>query len=335
MTGHLLPHVVQRHYNAYVYLALPLCAALAEPGGPDWFGGRFLQLHAYRLANRPDEVHLDLVDSFAYQDFLTVETVGADAARDLTDAAGFVGDQLAAGRRVILFTEDSTLAGHPYQRFREFLFVGCDGGRLTAIGFDARRRFTTAEFTAAQVDHAFRAGLRLQAESGGPVPVTAYAQLLGPRTDRPQPDRDLAAQLRDYADGTAPAGFDPRAGWWWFDRALDLAPDTAVRYGTDVYPLLAEQLTAHLDRDRPLDYPMFHLLAEHKRLVLDRLPALGPDPELLARYRALATEVDTLRMKILLSRERRQRLLTAADVDALLALGRRERDLLLTAVAAA
>ncbi|GAA2357109.1 hypothetical protein Cme02nite_50620 [Catellatospora methionotrophica] len=331
--AHTLPYVVQRHYNAYAYLALPLCAALAEPGGADWFDSGFVQLHAYRLTTRPEEVHLDLVDAFAYQRFLPTETVPAAAARAITDAAGFVREHLAVGRRVVLFTEDSALTGQPGARFREYLFVGHAGDRLTAVGFDARRRFTTVEFTAEQVRDAFRAGLRLQEQAGGPVPVTAYAQLLSARAEPPRPPRaDLAAQVTAYALGTAPPGFDPRQGWWWFDRALDLSPGTAVSYGTDVYALLGEHLRGHLDAGLPLNYPMFHLLAEHKRLLLARLSRLTADPGVLAGYRALAGEVDLLRMKIMLSRERRKVLLTGPDVDGLVGLGPRERELVLAAV---
>jgi hypothetical protein len=305
----LLPISLQHEVNSKAYAALPLCVALAH-GARSWVDHRFVQICGYQLDSRPEQV-LDYCDSFAYEDLLGTETIAREAAEDLA-LPEFIVAMVDAGRYPVVMIDNIALTG-AYPTIREFLVHGyADGGRTVhAAGFGADTRFATHAFAMAEFEALFRSGLAKMRELKRLEGMSAVVHVLTPPAADEvfHPDR-VRAELTAYLASTPRPGYDPHQGWWWYSRADDIGRDAPVRFGVDAHEHVARHLDQCVDRpDAWLNYPMFHMYFEHKKIVLNRLSMLaadggGPDrAEALRSYEALVARADRFRIRMLMFAE--------------------------------
>lgn len=198
----------------------------------------------------------------------------------LESVVGYLVTSIQAGRPVILFVEDTVMVNLPRRRIREYLFTGDADGKLHAVGVDEERHFSEMVVDPGHVERAFQAGLETISLRPGLAPTSAMGMSLGAWSGVEDFDEvRVLGEIRAYVRAVRPDGFVPTAGWWWFDRRLDLADDAPIRYGVDVYLGARDQVDEHLGNASWPNIPMFHVLREHKILLhrnLDRL--VGTEP---------------------------------------------------------
>lgn len=191
---------------------------------------------------------------------------------------------------------------------REFLFSGSDGnGDLLATGFDGDARFTAMTFRPDDLNDAFTSGLDAMRTEGQLHLIRSVIQTLRPPdADEPLSLDRIYAEICRYLACTPPPGFTVTDGWWWYDRAVDLAATAPVRFGISTHDDVREHLELAAGGAVPVDYPMLHLYYEHKRLLLHRqgLLAFGrhlDQPErAVAGYGRFVDEVNRFRLGMLM-----------------------------------
>lgn len=300
---------VQREYTSYLFGALPLCVALAHGDTFPWYLERYVQLHSDYSPSSGEQPHLDFADSFGYPEVLECRTLDWAAV----SAAGpsvidLIRNRISAGHHCTVFVDDDHLRGRPFVRLHEYLVFGYDDRRreVDVVGFGGRPRvFRELRIPYDDFARAFR-----QAKSAvheGRSEVRSPVQLLRPR---PVPHSfspaRLARALQDYLAGTP--GETQDTGTWWSAPTMPV-PDPADlenKDGVKTYDHLVLHLAQVKDGTAGLDYRMFHLLSEHKGMVLRRLTHLAgtcalhePLAGTLNAYRELDCQVREFRLRIL------------------------------------
>lgn len=298
-----LPLVVQRDYTSYLYGALPLCVALAH-GGREWFYERYVELYSTSHVDGRRAPTLDFRDAFAFSEVLHTEPVTRAGYARIDDPVDFVRGLVDTDRYVIMFTDDHQLRGLPTHFVHEFLIYGYDDAASTihAVGFDDDHLFTALEFSYDLFERAFLSA-REQMDQPGPFALIERPALI--LTPRAHPAAFDPRRLRDrVARHFEPAAhglvdLDLTGWWWWTTPHLDTST-FRVRTGLGVY----DHLLDHLRRLREagdvenLDYRVFHLLAEHKKIVRRRLDYVGAG-DLSDRYQGVVGEAEAIRRQVL------------------------------------
>ncbi|TCC36286.1 hypothetical protein [Kribbella speibonae] len=264
-----LPISLQRDFNNYLSGALPLCVVRGN-GLDAWFTEHYIELHSYHLAADSGVTWIDVMDTYAYREVIGTHEVESAAAEEI----GSVCDYLVAmidGVYVTLFVDDGHLRHHNSPFVHELLFYGFDPDRrgFVAAGFDGNQLQAEMAFPFDDVERAVRSGLDQIRNSPRWQKMTAVAQELNPgeRTAEPDP-RLILGRLDRYAASMPPTPFDLFDGYWWYSRREDVLSGETVRVGPDVH----EDARRHLHRVRAgaerYRYQVFHIPAEHKRLML-------------------------------------------------------------------
>jgi hypothetical protein len=300
---------VQREYTSYLYGALPLCVALAHQDTISWYLERYVQLHSEYSPSRGEQPHLDFADSFGYPEVLECQTLDwAAAAEAGPSVIDLIRDRISAGHHCTVFVDDDHLRGREFVRLHEYLVFGYDDRRreVDAVGFGGRPRvFRELRIAYDDFTTAFR-----QAKSAvdeGRSEVRRPVQLLRPRPVSHcfSPGRLLRA-LQEYLSGMP--GETPGTDTWWSAPAAP-APDPAdleTNAGVKTYDHLVLHLARVKDGTASLDYRRFHLLSEHKGMVLRRIAHLADSCALheplagtLDAYRELDRQVREFRLRLL------------------------------------
>ncbi|WP_405059949.1 hypothetical protein OG474_45470 [Kribbella sp. NBC_01505] len=329
-----LPIELQRHFNNYLSGALPLCVVLGT-GHTGWFEERFAELHSYRIAADGGVSWIDFNDTFAYRGLLGTDVVGLEQAEQLDNVADYLEAAVAAGTYVILFVDLNRLQDLGRTLMHEFLVYGFEPATrsFVAAGFDRDRRFQEFLFPASALEAAFRSGLEQIRTSERWNKMTAVAQTLtpGPRPAAVADPARIVAALRRYLLSVVPDDFDPYGGYWWYSRAADVAPGERIKFGLDVYDDAREHLRAAAEGQVRYDYRVVHLLAEHKRIVLDRLRLLttpGEHEATISAYSSLVGDMERLRLAGLKHTLNRRRPLSPAHETDLAKVAATERSIL-------
>lgn len=313
---------VQREYNSYLWGALPLCAVLAEEHTLPWYLEHFVQLYSESSPSDRDALHADFYDSFAYQEILETVTLDWAAARSYGDVIDIIRVHVDAGFYCVIFVDDGHIRNEGASFLREYLVFGYDDTlqRLDAVGFDngAVRMFSSLQFTYEKFSTAFRNALDSPAMSGESSPIHFPIQLLHHRATVPPFDRNrFAHRLRDYL--AAPSGRPPVTGnedwwrplkasgdWWRGPHAEQTRNDLEVHSGLRVYDHLIGHLKSVANGTADLDYRLFHLLVEHKRMILQRMKFIAKENCLqvqfsdpLGKFLTLADELNRFRLRLL------------------------------------
>lgn len=303
---------VQREYTSYLYGALPLCVALAQEDTSGWYMERYVRLHSEHSPSSGEQPHLDFADSFGYPEVLQCRTLDwaavAEAGPSVVD---LIRDRISDGEHCTVFVDDDHLRGREFVRLHEYLVFGYDDFRreVDVVGFGGRpRHFRELRVPYDDFATAFRRGK--SAADEGRSEISTPVQLLRPRPVSHgfggfRPDR-LARALQDYLSGTP--GEARSADTWWSAPAGP-GPDPAdleTRAGVETYDHLVHHLAQVRDGSADLDYRRFHLLSEHKGMVLRRIAHLADSCALreplagtLDAYRELARQVGEFRLRLL------------------------------------
>jgi hypothetical protein len=320
-----LPIVLQREYNAYLYGALPLCAALGR-GNSQWFHRRFFQLFALRdvrgvmVGNdfeRP-YTHLDFVDATAVLDgpFTVERTEYHRAAGELGSLTHHVRAATRNGQYVIAFVDLAALNNREEVFLHEILVHGFDDAerQVHAITFGYDNRFQTVAYDYESLDRAFDRCLahidRLRERSGVRFPV-ATLSARSTESEEDSQQEAMWAQLEAYRTGRAvnlQKEYCPGYWWLWSPEEHAFYASTPMRFGVDASDVLIDHLQDVLSGQRPIDYRHFHVLAEHKKLVARRLELLltaipqQDQRDLTAAWKSTIATADTNRMRVMRNR---------------------------------
>ncbi|MDT0484628.1 MULTISPECIES: hypothetical protein [Streptomyces] len=300
---------IQREYTSYLYGALPLCVVLAHEDSRPWYLEHYVQLHSEYSPSSGEQPHLDFADSFGYQRVLECQTLDwtavAEAGPSVID---LIRDRISAGHHGTVFVDDDHLRGREFVRLHEYLVFGYDDERreIAVVGFGGRPRiFRELRFSYDDFTTAFRQAKAAVDE--GRSDVRYPVQLLRPRplAHSFSPAR-LAQALQNYLSGTP--GEDHDTGTWW-STPTGQAPDPTdleIYAGTRTYDHLAHHLAQVKNGTAALDYRRFHLLSEHKGMILRRITHLADSCALhqpltgtLRAYRDLDHQVREFRLRLL------------------------------------
>jgi len=300
---------VQREYTSYLYGALPLCVALAHEDTFPWYLERYVQLHSEHSPSSGEQPHLDFADSFGYPEVLECRTLDwaavAEAGPSVID---LIRDRISAGHHCTVFVDDDHLRGREFVRLHEYLVFGYDdrSRQVDVVGFGGRPRvFSELRISYDDFATAFRRAK--SAADEGRSEVRNPVQLLRPRpvSHRFSPGR-FARALQDYLSGT-PGETQDTDTWW--SAPAEPAPDPAdleAKAGVKTYDHLALHLAQVKGGTAGLDYRRFHLLSEHKGMVLRRIAHLAnscalhePLAGTLDAYRELDRQVRQFRLRLL------------------------------------
>lgn len=300
---------VQREYTSYLYGALPLCVALAHEETFPWYLERYVQLHSEHSPSSGEQPHLDFADSFGYPEVLECRTLDwAAVATAGPSVIDLIRDRISAGHHCTVFVDDDYVRGREFVRLHEYLVFGYDDGtrEVDVVGFGGRPR-VFRELRIPYDDFAMAFRRARSAVEEGRAQVHNPVQLLRPRpvSHTFGPAR-LTGALQDYLSGT-PGETQDTDTWWSAPAGPGPAPaDLETRAGAETYDHLALHLAQVKDGTAGLDYRRFHLLSEHKGMVLRRIARLadsralhGPLTGTLDAYRELDRQVRQFRLRLL------------------------------------
>ncbi|MER5214967.1 hypothetical protein ABT063_31580 [Streptomyces sp. NPDC002838] len=300
---------VQHEYTSYLYGALPLCVALAHEDTLPWYLERYVQLHSEYSPGSGEQPHLDFADSFGYPEVLECRTLDwaavAEAGPSVID---LIRDRISAGHHCTVFVDDDHLREREFVRLHEYLVFGYDdrSREVDVVGFGGRPRvFSALRISYDDFARAFRRAR--SAADEGRSEVRNPVQLLRPRPDSHSfsPDR-LARALKEYVSGIP--GETHGTDTWWSAPAEPVpdAADLETNAGVKTYDHLVLHLAQVKDGTAGLDYRRFHLLSEHKGMILRRIAQLADSCALheplagtLDAYRELDRQVREFRLRLL------------------------------------
>ncbi|MEV0289188.1 hypothetical protein AB0H36_34135 [Kribbella sp. NPDC050820] len=301
-----LPIRLQRSFNNYASGALSLCVVLGT-GHNTWFQEHFVELHSYQIDRDGGVFWIDFNDTYAYREVLVTHQLDLFEADRITKVSSYLIDALDAGSYVIVFVDQSRLRATPQPFLHELLIFGYDAldNVFLAVGFDDERPIRELTVPAAALDSAYRSGIEQIKYSARWNKMTAVAQRLEPcvASGAPLNVAALLERMTRYLRPESPTGFDPYDGYWWYSRRSQVSDAVRVKYGLEVYDDARAHVRAARDGLLRYDYRLIHILAEHKRMVLDRmglaLAAAGADPgtdDLFSAYRSLVADVNRIRL---------------------------------------
>lgn len=307
-----LKTTIQREYTSYLYGALPLCVALTQNDIVPWYMERYVQLHSEYSPSSGEQPHLDFADSFGYPQVLECRTLDwaavAEAGPSVID---LIRDQISAGRHCTVFVDDDHLRGREFVRLHEYLVFGYDDDsrELDLVGYGGRPR-VFRELRIQYDDFAMAYDRGNSAAAEGRSDIRSPIQLLRPRPVQHtfSPNR-FACVLQEYLSGE-PHMTDGADTWWGASAESASVPtDLEVYAGVKTYDHLTYHLAQVRNGTAALDYRRFHLLSEHKGMLLRRLTHLAnscalhqPLAGTLAAYRELDGQVRQLRLRLLFLR---------------------------------
>ena len=309
------PVTLQTYVNTYLREALPLCILLADHNLHGWFCESFIQIFTRRW-NRNDEAveSIDYLDSVNVNPSYTVDTLIGDVqVKAEASVSRFLIDAIADGQCAVIFLDEFYVrAKASYGRhhfIHESLVFGYDrtGQVFQVIGLDRNAIFTFQEISRDEVDAGFGSVATLvSAQQESCVDRLGYwIKLIRRRhlqEGYPFSVRRFRAEVCDYLLGTgSPVKVFERFGVD-ITRLEGGGQVHVLNFGVNCYADLQRQLAASVEDNRRFDYRAFHLLAEHKRAMRERLrfselvlPEQGDDLDLAVNFTPVVARFEAVR----------------------------------------
>ena len=313
-----LPICLQPDHTAYLSDAFRLCIIQADHRNTSWLYSRYIQLYALDLQTLAQPSYIDFADSLNCSDVLDTSTVSREEAQKIASIVQFSKDAVGDGSYIVLFTDDAHLRGQQEPFVHELLIYGHDDltHEVLCVGLGnsekGLKRFGPLRFGYDQFESAFHRALE-QISPGCPFePIARPIQIIKPKKTSSGFDAlRLATEIRNYLE-CSPVNVmrERQRYWWWLTPSPDEYPSgLPVSSGRDVYDDLLEHLDEVGHRLQRPDYRQFHVLWEHKVGICKRIEHLRSIEhgfealaDTLVRCQSRATEFQSLRMRVLLSR---------------------------------
>jgi len=318
-----------KRVTTYLIHAFPLSVILADDRYLPWFFERFVQLtSAWGDWGSGRQLVADYADQHdVYREMLLEMRLNRALAARCGDILDLIRDGIDDGYYAIVFLDEYHLPGkiaHGEIHFvHESLVYGYDDAMRTvkALGFDQDAMFGPLTLGYDAVRTAFDAAIRpMDRDDAGersrraPDAEMVVLLKLKPWLIDPYPFdvSRFAVRVRDYTDSRVDgAGMYLRFGVDWSREASGNAedfrhPGDAARAGLALYDDVAEHVANARHGCGTMDYRIFHLLAEHKRGMYERLSFVaarygGGDrlQTLMHEYESTVKQWETIRLHAL------------------------------------
>ena len=282
MSSKILPVALQHDVNTYLYESLPLCVILSRPEWYEWFLNHYVELYLidakkeerYNFHNiRYMEVQMHMRFN-RLQEILIYNQLESRVINNKVNIVDFVKANIDDGAYSLVFLNEWAIPHKlSYQKthwYHESLVYGYDDEKelVHCISFDENQVFTSFE-----VDyHSFWDGFQLICNDPSDISeYQRYIYLLEPRDMTYSFDMaKFTHQLENYLGGTA--DLIDKYNLDLFDFPTE-REDWTYTFGCNIYSRWVDILKAACDRE-PFNYLEFHIVAEHKKLMLKRLEYL-------------------------------------------------------------
>lgn len=285
MKSKILDISLQHDINTMLFESLPLCIVLGKPNLQEWFFNHYINLYITSAKNNDKYRYFKIrhTECSFYSNYskidevITTSLIESKVIHSKINIVDFLKENINNDTYAIVFLNEWAIPHKPsYHKnhwYHESMVYGYDDnkGVLHCISFDERHSFAKFE-----VDyHSFWDGFQLVCHDASDIGAyQRYVRLL--KASKMQYTFDLhsfAHQLNHYINGTLDL-----VDIYNFDL-IDLSTerdDWEYAIGYKVYDRLIDILEHYQDvTDEFLKYVNFHILFEHKRLMLKRLHFLN------------------------------------------------------------
>lgn len=313
-TKNILPVKKQTEITTYLCRALPMCIIAAYENMIPWFYTHFVNICSQ--VSPDGYVILDYLEPLEiFQDVIDYQYKGYKKMDSVRDIVGYVIEAIDSDSYISVCLDEFYLSAKAHYNKEHFVHESLvygydvDEGSFYAIGFNARGMMEKVTFDFEMFLKAFHEGKQHYKADAWYAEEQAVG-VLKPLSAKKY-KFDSAVFLEDFNNYNAASGEKERM--YMITPPLqqerdmnELRKQLKVRYGMDVYEDVLFALNELAAGNRIIDYRAFHLLVEHKKLILIRLGHMriygqfsGEIVKLEDRYRRLAEEAERARLLFL------------------------------------
>ncbi len=262
---------MQLDITTYLHRSLPLCIILAYDKYLPWYYSRFIQIFSFKDDRGFSELNY-VEPRDCSSEIMDMVCLGYNLLDKVDNIIDFIIERINRGYYLIVNIDEYYLPNKWAYNKNHFvhssLIYGYDNiaEQFKAISFNKDMLFTMMTFTYAQFVEAYNNG-KIHYKKSAPWCESSAIQIVRPKdfeaafpfsNDRFM--RELSSYIFSAGDGERLYTFE--------------YPRDKVVYGIEVYDILIKDLEGLLQGKTIMDYRGIHLLAEHKKLIYERLEYL-------------------------------------------------------------
>lgn len=257
-TGSLALGIRAQHdYTTYLYGALPRCVYdNVDPPGRGILD-RYVQIYAFHGPDETDELYVDFVDAFRYDDLLDVDLVSLADALHVGDWKAHLLQKMQAGWYPVVFVDRGTIAGNDVEYPKELLIHSWNGREFGVTAYDDQWRFGSFQIDGDRLVAAISTFLAKANVLPGFGAFAFAGEYLRPRPnvrgDRRRPtERSVRDSIQRFVDSSPVAHEDlGHLAWWWTSSTQRIPPFTGGDDGTLSGRRVIDAVRKGLDDDHP------------------------------------------------------------------------------------
>lgn len=261
-----LPICPQNNVNTYLDTGYRCSVLWNHPKFCQWYNERFVRLYSYLSSERLIKIVYEgcAFVKYFYQDALQIDFLSKDLVP--FDLIGFMRNNLENGKYIIISLDEIFIEDKFYYKKQHFIHPTLiyghndDEGIFYAIGFNKKLNFSYISMSYSEVYESFQSYMALQTRGSADTAIELLTIRQRFNEYKYDPFR-FKEEISDYFYGMR---FDTNV-YPWHDPKYDFA----FEFGMNIYDSIRESLNNHLVE--PVDYRAFHLLAEHKRGLLEKV----------------------------------------------------------------
>ncbi len=297
-----LPVKIHNMYTTYLHFNFPLCTLLWNDHITPWLNEHFI--HLYTMMHNTGVCWVDMLETdYFYSDVSEIIDMTSKDMEAVDDIVSFVIDNIDRDFYATIYTNEYYLPGRgAYQRYthmHQTLLYGYDKDRqvLIGIGYDGRQRFIESEYPFEIFREAYEKGkLEYDHDFCWVKMHTAYLNRVYRRTQSFEARIGVFMEkLRQYIHE------EPDERLLRSDNVIEMGKNAT--YGMGIYTPILYNLTALQKGEFTHDYRTFHLLAEHKRGLYQKMKYFAAQngiydkiADLLAEYEAVSRSFENVRL---------------------------------------
>ncbi|NLD50756.1 MAG: AMP-binding protein, partial [Clostridiaceae bacterium] len=292
---------LQRDITVYMHRSLSLCVIMADENLHPWFYERFINI--FSMVNQEGYLTLDYLEVWApYREIINEISLGTELLEKEMDIIRFINEKIDMGYYLNIAVDEFYLRGkEKYQKthfIHHALVYGYDNinRKVKVIGFGAGNVLDRISFDYDNFVEAYEKGKEYYKKSAPWTSRTAVQMFFSNGFDKPYPfnPAKVVRQLHDYLFSK---GDDAIIYYWALKQEQ-------ITYGFGAYDVIINHLEAFFEGKFSTDYRAIHLLAEHKKVIGQRLQYIidsyridGRLFELCSEYMKVVEAFNELRIK--------------------------------------
>lgn len=320
VNGKVLKFKHQNSITTYLFRSLPVGIILAHDWMLPWYYNHFIQICSQ--TGDDGKIVLDYAEGmFVHCDLISHVKIGYEELKEVADITGYIVENINEDKYVIICMDEYYLSEKPNYRKTHFvhesIIYGYDSveRKFIGYGFNGERIMDRLVFSYDEVLEAFEAGKVNYKETANYAKGQAV-QLLSLIQEEVECEFDMGLFIKELNDFLLSKGnnqrtailvrLDDRIIEYKDGERYESIPPDRVKYGLGIYDdvITAIERIAQVG-DTSFDYRMCHILAEHKRGLLERLEYIVSKYEvgldtiaLIEEYRQIADTVEGIRLKV-------------------------------------